>query len=222
MNHFKIRKITIPVFLFLFSGCATNQYYTAKTLKKGERQVVVAGDSYLRPIVEAMSNTKKGDAILYSLPLGPSVQYNWGTNKKRDRTIALSVGGQLSYATKYQLIGSDKSTFSMAFRPQLGIASISGYTSDGQQLWMNTPFILTKEFGQKSSFTVSPGCLFSLPGWDYSNSFQKAFFNTSIALHTGEKNRFFVAYSFMNARTELGNWANQLSIGYIIKSNRNK
>ena len=217
--------IFIIVVLFL-SSCATNQYHTAKTLKKGEKQFVIAGDSYLRPIAHSIKNGKQSEALLFSLPLGPSLEYNWGTRKKVDFTVGLSTGGQVSFALKNMIYGNEDSKFSMSLIYKVGVATIPNYTSDGQQLWANLPFVFTYEFNKSNSLTISTGVILSLPGWNFGSNnqpeFQRAFLNTSIAYHFGKKNRFFMAYSFMNVKTDLGNWANQASMGYIIKFGKPK
>lgn len=214
-----MKTILTFIIITLLTSCSVTQYHTAKTLKKGEKQFIIATDSYVSPTIQLYIQNnhpvQKKEYLIYMLPFYPALEFNWGTNKNKDRTIGLSIDGQLSYAVKYRLIGSDDSRFAMALRPEIGVFPIS--LTDQPQAWLKVPLIMTKDIGKKGSFTFSPGVTFSFPGVEYNQENQFIMLNSSFAFHYGKKNRVFIAYALQNINNSSFLISQQASIGYIFK-----
>jgi len=209
-----MKKLIYLVTVVLFCSCSVTQYHTAKPLKKGEKQIVVGLDSYIAPTVQIIAKQGINNNFVSALPINPNLQFNWGTKKNKDRTISLSVLGQLSYAVNYGLVNNEDIKFSMSVRPEVGLLAVPLQNQE-VSYWAKTPLLFTKEFGEKSSFTFSPSLLFAYTGYKYAVSkHQNVFFSSSFAFHYGNKGRLVVGFSFINFKN---NFSQQLSIGYIFK-----
>jgi len=228
-----VKIIMYFIIILTLSNCQVGQYYTAKPLKKGEKQILVGLESMDLPgSIRALTKGDKYDrkeVLLYSIPMYPTLHYTVGTKRNMDYSFELSLSGQFSYAMKYKILESEVRRYAMAVRPQIGLGLLPQNISRGisdleASVWLKIPIIFTKEFGEKSSITGNVGYTFGFPGSSFAPQHtQNAFLFGSTSYHIGKKNKFFISLSFQNLKTttnnnlRFANTSTQLAIGYIWK-----
>ncbi len=157
-----MRNIPIITFIvLLFSSCQTTQYYSAVALQKEERQLLLAFDSQnshhlANKFKSGVKTGKSGEWLLYSIPITPTVHYNWGSKHSIDHCIGYGIQKGLSYALKWQILGTQTTKFACAIRPQVGLQPFaSNVKAVEQQFWTSLPVFATIKLKNNSSFTFN-------------------------------------------------------------------
>lgn len=212
----------------LISSCQMTQYHSAKTLQKGEKQLILGFDSWNTPVLvkPAYSSAEKQGKVFHSIPFFPQIQYNWGTRKRIDHSLVYAIQNGFSYATKIQVLGNAHSRFAAALRPEIGLQPWAwSFKAVQQQIWARLPLLLSYYPTPTSSITYSPTLTFSTPGYEYHRLFPEAGFQHVIQSHAlnyrrGKRNQWILSYGLTRTKDEP--ISNQFSFGYSFRFGRKK